>query len=137
MTTTNIEIGAYLARLRDKAGLKQNELAGKVTWSPAVLSRVESGERALSSDELDAILDAIGTEDALGFKKTAERVWKHLPRPPLGHPDEGIPMESGAGSGNGQGARGKSRNQECDRQTVGSLSFGNQQRGETGSENRA
>ena len=90
MTTTNIEIGAYLAHLRDKAGLKQNELAGQVTWSPAVLSRVESGERALSQDELDAILSAIGTEEALGFKKTAERVWKHLPRPPLGHPDEAI-----------------------------------------------
>ena len=90
MTTTNIEIGAYLARLRDKAGFKQNELAGKVTWSPAVLSRVESGERALSPDELDAILDAIGTEEALGFKKTAERVWRHLPRSPLGHPDEAI-----------------------------------------------
>ena len=90
MTTTNIEIGAYLARLRDKGGLKQNELAGKVTWSPAVLSRVESGERALSSDELDAILDAIGTEEALGFKSTAKRGWKHLPRPPLGHPDEAI-----------------------------------------------
>ena len=90
MTTTNIEIGAYLARLRDKAGLKQNELAGKVTWSPAVLSRVESGERALSPDELDAILNVIGTEEALGFKETADRVWKHLPRPPLGHPDEAI-----------------------------------------------
>lgn len=90
MTTTNIEIGAYLAHLRDKAGLKQNELAGKVTWSPAVLSRVESGERALSPDELDAILDAIGTEEALGFKTTADRVWEHLPRPPLGHPDEAI-----------------------------------------------
>jgi len=90
MTTTNSEIGAYLAHLRDKAGLKQNELASKVTWSPAVLSRVESGERGLSPDELDAILDAIGTKEAVGFKKTAERVWKHLPRPPLGHPDEAI-----------------------------------------------
>ena len=94
MTTTNIEIGAYLARLRDKAGLKQNELAGKVTWSPAVLSRIESGERALSPDELDTILDAIGTEEALGLKKTVERVWKHLPRPPLGHPDEAILWEA-------------------------------------------
>ena len=94
MTTTSNEIGAYLARLREKAGLKQNELAGKVTWSPAVLSRVESGERPLSAEERDSILDAIGTEEALAFKGTAERVWVHLPRPPLGHPDEQILWEA-------------------------------------------
>ncbi len=94
MTTTTTEIGAYLARLRDKAGFKQNELAQKVTWSPTVLSRVESGERALSSEELASILDAIGTEEALGFKETGERVWLNLPRPALGHPDEQILWET-------------------------------------------
>ena len=94
MTITTIEVGAYLARLREKAGFKQNELAQKVTWSPAVLSRVESGERALSPEELDSILEAIGTEEALGFRETAERVWLHLPRPPLGHPDEQILWEA-------------------------------------------
>ena len=94
MTTTTTEIGAYLARLRDKAGFKQNELAQKVTWSPAFLSRVESGERALSPEELASILDAVGTEEALGFKETAERVWLHLPRPPFGHPDEAALWEA-------------------------------------------
>ena len=34
MTTTSNEIGAYIARLRERAGFKQNELASKVTWSP-------------------------------------------------------------------------------------------------------
>ena len=94
MTTTSIEVGAYLARLREKAGLKQNELANKVTWSPAVLSRVESGERPLSAEERDSILEAIGTEEALDFKATVERVWQHLYRPPLGHPDEQILWEA-------------------------------------------
>ena len=94
MTTTITEVGAYLARLREQAGFKQNELAQKVTWSPAVLSRVESGERALSPEELDSILEAIGTEEALGFKETSGRVWLHLPRPPLGHPDEQILWEA-------------------------------------------
>ena len=94
MTTTTTEIGGYLARLREKADLKQNELASKVTWSPAVLSRVESGERPLSPEELDSILDAIGTEEALSFKETAKRYWQHLPRPPLGHPDEQILWEA-------------------------------------------
>ena len=92
-TATATETGAYLARLREKAGLKQNELASKVTWSPAVLSRVESGERPLSAEERDSILDAIGTEKALDFKETVERVWQHLDRPPLGHPDEQILWE--------------------------------------------
>ena len=96
MTTTSNEIGAYIARLREKAGFKQNELASKVTWSPAVLSRVESGERPLSAEERDSILDAIGTEEALAFKETAERVWEHLPRPPLGHPDEQVLWEAEA-----------------------------------------
>ena len=94
MTTTAVEMGAYLARLRDRAKLKQNELASKVTWSPAVLSRVESGERPLSPEERDAILEAIGTEEALSFKETAKNVWEHLPRPPLGHPDEQILWEA-------------------------------------------
>ena len=59
-----------------------------------MLSRVESGERPLSAEERDSILDAIGTEEALDFKETAERVWEHLPRPSLGHPDEAILWEA-------------------------------------------
>ena len=80
------EVGKYIARLRDKAGLKQNELAQKVTWSPAVLSRVESGERPLVADELNFILEAIGTQEALRFRETAKRDWQMLQKPPLGHP---------------------------------------------------
>lgn len=86
--TTSTEAGRYLARLRDRAGLRQNELAQKVTWSPAVLSRVESGEREVSTDELNSILEAIGTEEALLFRETAGRDWHKLQKPPLGHPDE-------------------------------------------------
>ena len=92
--TTRIEIGKYLVRLRDKAGLKQNELAQKVTRSPAVLSRVESGERALSTDELNSILEAIGTEEALRFRETAGRVWLKSQKPSLGHPDEQLLWEA-------------------------------------------
>ena len=32
-------------QIRDRAGIKQAELARRVTWSQAVLSRIESGER--------------------------------------------------------------------------------------------
>ena len=88
--THSTEMGKYLAHLRDKAGLKQNELAQKVTWSPAVLSRIESGERVVSSDELNSILEAIGTEEARQFRKTAGRDWLKLSNPPLGHPNESL-----------------------------------------------
>ncbi len=88
--TTDVSTGRYLARLRDEAGLKQKEVAQRVTWSPAVLSRVESGERPLTSDELDSILTAIGTDDAMDFREVVSRVWTHLPKPPLGHPDESV-----------------------------------------------
>lgn len=86
--TTSTEMGRYLAHIREKAGLKQNELAHRVEWSPALLSRAESGDRPLSSAELDAILDAIGTPEALRLKDTADRVWQKLERPVMGHPDE-------------------------------------------------
>lgn len=88
--TTSIEMGRYLAHIREKAGLKQNELAHRVEWSPAFLSRAESGDRPLSDTELRAVLDAIGTPEALRLQKTSGRVWQELERPALGHPDEEI-----------------------------------------------
>ena len=94
MTTTDLETGRYLAHLRDKAGLKQNELAQKVGWSPAVLSRAESGERSVSTDELNHILEEIGSEEAMNFKDTYGRIWKYVEKPQLGHPDESILWES-------------------------------------------
>ena len=94
MTTTDLETGRYLAYLRDKARLRQNELAQKVGWSPAVLSRVESGERSVSTDELNHILEKIGSEEAMNFKDTYGRIWKYVERPQLGHPDESILWEA-------------------------------------------
>lgn len=84
---TALQVGKYLALLRERAGLKQNELARRVTLTPTVLSRVESGERSISQDELVSILQAIGTEESLNFAQTSDRIWEHLPEPPLGHLD--------------------------------------------------
>ena len=85
---SNMQVGRYLALLRERAGLKQSELAQKVTWTPTVLSRVESGQRTISQDELVSILKAIGTEESLNFAQTSDRSWEHLPEPPLGQLDE-------------------------------------------------
>lgn len=87
-TDSSAEIGRWIAQVRERAGIKQNDLARRITWSPAVLSRVESGERALSPDELSQILDSIGTPDALALKKALDREWLALARPALDHPDQ-------------------------------------------------
>jgi transcriptional regulator with XRE-family HTH domain len=85
--TRDIEIGERIAALRDQANLKQNELAKKLEWSAAVLSRVESGERSLSADELNIIVNGIGTPDAAKLKQLLERNWQILPEPSLADPD--------------------------------------------------
>lgn len=76
--TRDIAVGKYIATLREQARLKQAELARKLTWSPAVLSRVESGERTLGGDELATILNGIGTPEALKLQEMLAREWKIL-----------------------------------------------------------
>ncbi|MBE0152419.1 helix-turn-helix transcriptional regulator (plasmid) [Citrobacter sp. RHBSTW-00821] len=90
----NASIGKYIASLRDQADLKQNELAKKLPWSAAVLSRIESGERSLADDELEIVLDGIGTPDALKLKEIMSRKWNVLPVAPLGDPDTDLLWEA-------------------------------------------
>ena len=89
-----LEIGRYLSAVRERAGIKQAELARKITWSPAVLSRIETGERQLGPDELQTILSAIGTDEALSLSDVLQRDWSVLPRPPLDHPDQELLWEA-------------------------------------------
>lgn len=88
------EIGKHLAALREQAGLKQNELARRIEWSAAVLSRVESGERALSDDELANVLKGIGTPEALKVHELLARQWVILPEPSLSDPDADLLWEA-------------------------------------------
>ncbi len=88
------EIGKYLATLREQAKLKQSELAKKLQWSAAVLSRVESGERSTSDDELDIILQGIDTPEALRAKDILKRTWRILPTPALADPDVDLLWEA-------------------------------------------
>jgi transcriptional regulator with XRE-family HTH domain len=85
---SSMEIGRHLTQVRERAGIKQAELARRVTWSPAVLSRIESGERALAPEELMQLLDAIDTPDAAMLREALQRTWQVLPRPALDHPDQ-------------------------------------------------
>lgn len=83
-----MELGLHLTQIRERANLKQAELARLVTWSPAVLSRVESGERQLAPEELLQLLEAIDTPEAAKLRKSLQRNWQVLPRPSLDHPDQ-------------------------------------------------
>lgn len=84
------QLGHRLAQLRERAGLKQADLARKIGWSQAVLSRAEAGERSISDDELKTVLAAIGTEEAAGLATVLNRAWYHLARPALDHPDQDL-----------------------------------------------
>lgn len=85
-----LELGRYLTQVRERAGIKQAELARKITWSPVMLSRVETGDRQLASDELETILDGIDSAEARNLAKALNREWKVLPRPSLDHPDQDL-----------------------------------------------
>jgi transcriptional regulator with XRE-family HTH domain len=80
-------IGRTLARVREEAGLTQAQLAGKVTCSPAGISRIESGDKAVTPEELDTILKAIGTVKARQLGEFTKQRWDVLERPDFDHPN--------------------------------------------------
>jgi transcriptional regulator with XRE-family HTH domain len=85
-----LELGRHLTLVRERAGVKQAELARKVTWSQAVLSRIESGERSVAQDELSLLLEALDTDEARHLAEALQRKWAVLPRPSLDHPDQDL-----------------------------------------------
>ncbi|MGL3821332.1 helix-turn-helix domain-containing protein [Sphingopyxis sp. R3-92] len=91
---TDQEVGAYLTRLRNDAGLKQAALAKQLSWSGPLLSRIESGDRPISAEELSIILNGIGTPDAVSALAALQREWTILPAPPLGDPDGDLLWET-------------------------------------------
>src|SRR5271155_4065413 len=98
MTSTDVvtpeEVGRSLGRLRESANIRQSELASRLELSAAVLSRIESGERAAATEEGLRIVDAIGTTEALRLPSALSRQWTVLERPPLDHPDQDLLWEA-------------------------------------------
>lgn len=91
--TTNIsslELGQYLALVRERAGIKQDELARRVTWNAAILSSIECGSRSVEPGELSMLLEAIDTPEARRLRKILERDWHIIERPSLDHPDQDL-----------------------------------------------
>lgn len=83
-------VGLSLAAVREQSGLTQAELGKRVTLTQTVLSRIESGERPASDDELAAILEAIGTDEAEELLEALQRAWRAFEPPPLDHPDSNL-----------------------------------------------
>lgn len=88
------ELGRYLMLVRDRAGLKQAELAKRVALSPAVLSRIETGDRQVTLQEVQDILIQIGTPEAEDLSEALQREWQVLPRPSLDHQDQRLLWEA-------------------------------------------
>lgn len=87
---TPSELGRHLMQVRERSGIKQSELAKRVSLSPAVLSRIESGDRAVSLEEVQDILAQLATPEAADLAKALQRAWVVLTRPPLDHPDQDL-----------------------------------------------
>lgn len=88
------ELGRYLFQLRDDAKVTQADLAKKVALSPAVLSRIETGDRPVTVEEVIDILKAIGTPDAVRLTVALARDWTVLAMPSLDHPDQDVLWEA-------------------------------------------
>lgn len=56
----NITAGEALRKLRDEAGITQEQLAERVEQPQPYVSKLESGERALHVADLDPLADALG-----------------------------------------------------------------------------
>lgn len=88
------ELGRHLMQVRERSGIKQAELAKRVALSPAVLSRIESGDRPVTLEEVQDILAQLATTEASDLAKALQRSWRVLPRPPLDHPDQDLLWEA-------------------------------------------
>lgn len=57
-------LGEVLSASRERAGLKQTEVATRLGLPPSYLSKIENGTRRLDVIELIQIADAMGTDPA-------------------------------------------------------------------------
>lgn len=89
-----VELGRHLMQVRERGGVKQADLAKRISLSAAVLSRIESGERPVTLEEVQDILTQLGTPEAAELGRALRRTWVALQRPPLDHPDQDLLWEA-------------------------------------------
>lgn len=81
----NEEIGGLLSLVRTNSEKTQKQVAEAMKANQTKISRLEMGDG--DPADIEAYLDAIGTEEALRLKGLLGLEWVHLPRPSLRHPD--------------------------------------------------
>ena len=70
-----VELGRHLMQVRERGGVKQAELAKRVSLSQAVLSRIESGDRPVTVQEVQDILAQLATPEAAELSKVRRDVY--------------------------------------------------------------
>lgn len=85
--TEKYPVGKYLSMVRELAGMSQSHLARSVTFSTATLSRIESGEKEATAEEIAAMLGAIGTDEAMKLAEFLAQTWDFVERPEFDHPE--------------------------------------------------
>ena len=60
-TRRHRELASLLRRLREEAGLTQQELAARLKVTQSVVSKAESGQRRLDLVQLESYCQALGT----------------------------------------------------------------------------
>jgi transcriptional regulator with XRE-family HTH domain len=91
---SEVPVGHYLAEVRDEAGMTQAALANRVTLSTATLSRIESGEKLATEEEVTTLLKAIGSPTAKVLAEYLKQEWDQIERPAFDHPDRSILWEA-------------------------------------------
>jgi transcriptional regulator with XRE-family HTH domain len=92
----HVEIGRLLTQVRKAAKFTQEEVADRLGVHQSRVSRLESGEEEPETADYVAYLKAIETDEARKLRTVLEATWKHLPQPPLRHPDLETLMEAEA-----------------------------------------
>lgn len=74
---TNEELGREIARLREQAGMGQEELGGVAGLDQTAMSKVEAGKRSLAAGELVMIAAHLGVDaEALLHNEPAAINWR-------------------------------------------------------------
>lgn len=81
------EVRSLLEETRKAAHLTQEEVAKRMGLHQSRVSRLESGDSEPATADYVAYLKAVGTDRARKLRTAIETAWKHLPQPPLRHPE--------------------------------------------------